>query len=297
MPKVIPIRNAEQRQAAQDFLRGTKPKPAESPLEPGRYTGISFPRYLSDPALSHSGVETYLETVGREVVLVPPQKARYRQLHPEPATAAMRLGSLVHALVLEPDDVANRYLCKSKRAAENKMATAKGIEVVPPDRWSKAHRMRDAVMADPEISTYLELSSGREVVYRWDEEIEGVTVACRCRPDFEFGDEIIFDLKTGFDMSDHGFKVRARKYGFDRGAAWYLKGARERGLPFTRYVFACVESVGSHLTRLYEFGPDDLAEAEEVNDAVLRIHTRCLARNEWPGYPAGITVVQKEGRR
>ena len=108
---------------------------------------ISNADYHADPAISASQLKTVMQS---------PYHYWSRYLDPDRVamvpTAAMRLGSLVHCAVLEPDELSTRYqLAPDRRTKEGKAAVtemaAAGIEAVSETDLAQALQIADAERA------------------------------------------------------------------------------------------------------------------------------------------------------
>jgi hypothetical protein len=162
---------------------------------------ISNADYHADPAVSASHLKTVMQS---------PYHYWSRYLDPDRVamvpTAAMRLGSLTHCAVLEPDELTKRYqLAPDRRTKEGKAAVvemaAAGIEAVSEADLAQALQMADAVRSNSTVA--LLLSNGQaEQSFWWDDIATGMR--CKCRPDW-FDGETIVDLKTCQDASPAGF--------------------------------------------------------------------------------------------
>jgi len=107
------------------------------------------------------------------------------QRQPLEPTAAMRLGSLVHCAVLEPDELLQRYgVCgpRNTKAGKEQAAAmaADGIEAVSEIDMTLALSMAAAVREHPAAA--LLLANGKaEQSFWWDDTNAGLR--CKCRPD------------------------------------------------------------------------------------------------------------------
>jgi hypothetical protein len=125
-------------------------------------------------------------------------------------TSAMRLGSLAHCAVLEPDELSKRYaIAPDRRSNAGKAAAAEmsanGIEAVTESDMALALNMADAVRQHPYAAALL--ADGKaEQSFWWDDKATGQR--CKCRPDWYQGTTIV-DLKTCQDASA-GLRPRLR---------------------------------------------------------------------------------------
>ena len=200
---------------------------------------ISNADYHADPAVSASQLKTVMQS---------PYHYWSRYLDPDRVamtpTAAMRLGSLTHCAVLEPDELTKRYqLAPDRRTKEGKAAVvemaAAGIEAVSEADLAQALQMADAVRSNSTAA--LLLSNGQaEQSFWWDDIATGMR--CKCRPDW-FDGETIVDLKTCQDASAAGFAKAVAAFHYQLQAAHYLCGTLAK-----RFIFVAVEKLAPFAT-------------------------------------------------
>lgn len=231
--------------------------------------------YHADPAISAS----HLHAVARS-----PHHYWSRYLDPnrlpvEP-TAAMRLGTLVHCAVLEPDQLQLRYgVVPDRRSKEGKAAAermaANGIEGVTAGDMMTAQCMADAVHRHPAAAALL--ANGKaEQSFWWDDLPTGMR--CKCRPDWYNGTTIV-DLKTTTDASPAGFARSVVQYRYHVQANHYLAGTFAE-----RFVFIAVEKIYPFAVAVYELDTIAMQHGEALRRADLATIADCRATQEWPGY-------------
>lgn len=243
-------------------------------------------QYHADPALS----------AGR--VITAHQRSWMHAMQPgeRTPTPAMIEGSLLHAMVLEPDAVASRYVARpaglDARTKDGKAwiaeARESGLEVVSADVWARCEGMRAALRAHSLAWMLTYRANDRELSLWWTDETTGICL--KARPDAISGRAVI-DLKRS-DASPDGFRRAAATYRHDMRAAWYLDGAAACGLDVGRYVYIVVEPEPPHAVALYEMSEDDLDLARWRIDKLLEEYAEHQARGEWPGYPTEVQTIE-----
>jgi exodeoxyribonuclease VIII len=232
--------------------------------------------YHADPAVSASHLKAVMQS---------PYHYWSRFVNPQrplvEPTAAMRFGSLVHCVVLEPDETSKRYgVCgprntKAGKEQSEQMAHA-GIEAVTASDMLIANCMADAVRQHPYAAALL--SDGKaEQSFWWDDKATGQR--CKCRPDWYQGTTIV-DLKTCQDASPSAFARACATFGYHTQAAHYLSGLHGAD----RFVFVAVEKTYPYAVGVYELDPDAMAAGAEQCRIGLQTISDCRAINEWPGY-------------
>ena len=248
---------------------------------------ISNADYHADPAVSASHLKTVMQS---------PYHYWSRYLDPDRVamvpTAAMRLGSLTHCAVLEPDELTKRYqLAPDRRTKEGKAAVvemaAAGIEAVSEADLAQALQMADAVRSNSTAA--LLLSNGAaETSHWWDDVATGMR--CKCRPDW-FDGELIVDLKTCVDASPAGFGKSVAAFHYQLQAAHYLAGTLAK-----RFIFAAVEKNYPFGIGVYELDAHALIHGSIARHNALQRIQDCRAIGEWPGYTdGGIQTLQLPG--
>ena len=246
-------------------------------------TDISNADYHADPAVSASHLKTVMQS---------PYHYWSRYLDPDRVamvpTAAMRLGSLTHCAVLEPDELTKRYqLAPDRRTKEGKAAVvemaAAGIEAVSEADLAQALQMADAVRSNSTAA--LLLANGQaEQSFWWDDIATGMR--CKCRPDW-FDGETIVDLKTCQDASPAGFARAVAQWSYQVQAAHYLCGTLAK-----RFVFVAVEKSAPYAVGVYELNTEAMVHGSVLRHNALQRIQDCRAINEWPGYTDGIQTLQ-----
>jgi len=176
----------------------------------------------------------------------------------------LNLGTLVHKMVLEPDDLKNEFaeehfkgcdLNKNskayKEAKADFVAECEGLIVIPTDVWRQAELMADNIMA---IAGGLLQEGVAEESFFVDDKLFDITR--KCRPDYYREDlGIVIDLKTTADGSEHAFAKSLYSYRYHRQAAWYLDTLDKDGINATRFIFITVESKKPYMVDVWEIDP------------------------------------------
>ena len=250
---------------------------------------ISNADYHADPAVSASQLKTVMQS---------PYHYWSAYLNPDRVamvpTAAMRLGSLTHCAVLEPDELTKRYqLAPDRRTKEGKAAVvemaAAGIEAVSEADLAQALQMADAVRSNSTVSSLLS-NGAAETSHWWDDVATGMR--CKCRPDWLSADgETIVDLKTCVDASASGFSSAVGRFSYQLQAAHYLCGTLAK-----RFVFAAVEKSAPYAVGVYELDQEALVHGSIARHNALQRLQDARSINEWPGYTDnGIETISLPG--
>jgi exodeoxyribonuclease VIII len=192
----------------------------------------------------------------------------------------MKLGSLTHCAVLEPDELAKRYgIClprntKAGKEMEGEMIAA-GIEAVTASEMEQAMAMAASVRSHQAAAALLR-DGKAEQSFWWDDTATGLR--CKCRPDWHTGTTIV-DLKTTTDASPRGFAKSVANWRYHVQQSHYLSGTFAE-----RFVFIAVEKTYPYAVGVYEL--DEAAALYGATERRINLQTiaDCRAISEWPGY-------------
>jgi hypothetical protein len=196
---------------------------------------------------------------------------------------AMKLGSLLHCMLLEPTEVDARFVqapdvnLRTKAGKEEAAAFAEanaGKTVVKAEQWQLADTMRIAVQGHP---LAFDLLKGLPE-HKLEGDIEGV-------PFVGYADclgEFVVDVKTTRDASPQGFKREASNFDYHLQAAIYKR------LSGREFKWVAVENVAPFNVAVYT--PSE--EAMEAADAYLC--NLVASWRVWDGAPAGYTLDDLE---
>lgn len=164
-------------------------------------------------------------------------------------TEALRWGTLVHSIILEPAKFLQEVVVMPAGLDEGKGAKARvaefeaqnaGKEVISIEESDSLQAIREAVYADADAGWLLGNKGRAEDSYFWIDRETGVK--CRCRPDFVCDNGFILDLKTTTDVSGWSFGRTAYEYRYDCQSAFYWDGFTEvTGKVPQGFVFIAIE--------------------------------------------------------
>jgi exodeoxyribonuclease VIII len=255
------------------------------------------------PDVDYHAVPAFSASAARMIAKAP---ALYREFvnAPEAPSPAMRFGTLVHAMVLEPDSAADRYVVakqfgRTKAEVEARQAwtaecESRRLTIVAEDDWARAQRAAASVMAHPSASRLL-AHMVREVSVFWTDPEFGIP--CKARLDaWDRRRHIVADLKTCRDASPEGFGKAAWNFGYLMQAAHYRDASvAAYGDPLAAFVFIAVETERPHLCAAYEVGQQEM----EIGAAALRkakaAYADALQTGIWAGYSQFVEPLSLPG--
>ena len=233
--------------------------------------------YHSSPALSASGAKLILKS-----------PAHYRWAMDHPTTSqTFNLGHAVHSLVLGSGRQVVRiyfddYKTKDARLLRDVLLTADAIPLTRPE-WQQVRAMADAVLSHP-LAAALFADGQPELSLFTHDDVTGVEL--RTRPDW-IG-SVIVDLKTTVNANPADFDRIAWTYHYEQQAAWYIDEAARAGVVAddARFLFVNVEKSPPYLVSVTELDAEALRIGRTRNREAIDTFARCIATDEWPGYPA-----------
>lgn len=269
-------------------------------LQPGEgLTHDSLPNadYHAGPGLSVSGAKRLLQTPYHYHALTGSRTAPSKA-----PTAGMVNGTLVHCLVLEPDEFGLRYTVgpegvdvRTKAWKEfGAQALAAGLEVITQAMYERAKGQAEALRLVPAVAELLAEGIAEQSVY-WRDTAHGLLL--KCRPDWRspvaHGKGIVLlDVKTATDASAEGFASACAKFGYYMQDPWYCEGVQAAtGVEVHGMVFGVVESDYPHAAAAYMLSDAARAEGREAAARARSTYAGCITRGEWPGYPQDIQVI------
>lgn len=251
-------------------------------MNAGIVHGMPELEYHAHPALGSTSIRKVLES--------PAKFAEYRK-EPFKPTAAMRLGTAVHAKVLgTPSPVVvldyDNYRTKPAQVERDvAIASGKTPYLAGSDDLTAIDAMAEAVLAHRGARQILETAPGREVSLFTTDPETGVDIKAR----FDvYGDDMCADLKTGEDASPHGFERAIAAHRYDVQQEHYLKVRELLCGDRPPFRFIAVESTRPFLVAVHKL--DD--QWQEIGDkwatAGRRIYRECVDADVWPGYGSDV---------
>lgn len=213
-------------------------------------------------------------------------------------TEAMRIGTLVHAMVLEGKDLRDIYAIKpegmSFSTKEGKAwRDAQTLPILTQDAADGIPRIAEAIARNPDAAAALHGCPVRE---------RGITfqmrgMACKALLDCSGTDGnswAIGDLKTAADASPREFARQAYKMHLDMQAAWYSDGlAAVEGLETPPWFFWIVaEKKSPFFNVLYQPDARMMESGRAKMAKALSRYIRCMETGEWPLPLTGIQTLE-----
>ncbi len=218
---------------------------------------------------------------------------------PRIATPAMKLGSMIHKFVLEPDDFSQSYaLLEEKRTKKGKeLALAceeKGLLTYNSQDKELLDSIEHSLVEDKFAWKYLlskiKNKQGKaEQSFWWTHQATGLP--CKCRCDYVVDDTVI-DLKTCGEggASPDKFVKAIVNFKYHLAAAHYLQGTGAK-----RFIFVAVEKVFPYSVGIYQLSQSFIDKGYELQEQTLQEILEATTTKQWRGYtnacPDGIQTL------
>ena len=255
---------------------------------PGIHANLAGAEYHAIEAMSSSGAKKMLQSPAHYRLM------RDTQIEP---TEAMRIGTAVHTLILEPnraDEVValpevNARTKDGRAELEAWHAANAGKQGFASDTLARIHAAVAAVRAHPGATMLL--SDGEpEVSLLWRD--SQYDVQCKARDDWLRRDGGIVDLKTTRDASADGFGRTIASFMYHVQAAFYWIGHEhlfDRSPEF--FAFVAVETEPPFGVATYVLQSDAIRAGMRHVEVALRRYREALDSGHWPGYAEEIQPI------
>lgn len=211
-------------------------------------------------------------------------KASYGDRPPSPA---MRMGSLIHALVLGGEYVVWPNGDRRGNAWKEFEAEHQGKLIVTAKEYDQAQGAAMAVLASDPAQRVLD-GTEKEVPLEW----EWLGRGCAGRLD-AVGNGKVVELKTSSTSSPGRFSWHALRMCYHAQLAWYLRPAstmptREDGESVKDAYIIAVETAPPHAVTVFHLTDDLLACGDRICRAWMERLLVCEEHDEWPAYAQDI---------
>lgn len=213
----------------------------------------------------------------------------YNKQNPSDPTPAMRLGTITHSAILEPDLFLDTHVampeCDRRTKAGKELYEEFHIKhagkvVMDNKSYHRTFGMVGAVMAHPKARAILHQSRNELSFFS---ELGGVKV--KCRPDILRAGLLAGDLKKTTDASFRAFQKAVATYKMHRQAAFYLDILTQiTGEKYDTFVHISVEEDPPHAVGLYALDEASIDKGREEIHRGLRIYRECSLSGKWPSY-------------
>jgi hypothetical protein len=231
------------------------------------------------------------------------------KIPPKEPTKAMKIGTLVHAAILEPEKIGemyviipdnllsgeNRAISKTEAKDFVKAVKAAGKNAVKAEELAMICAMAESVRST--IGPWLGKSAVTEKTLIWQHPATGIL--CRCKPDWyrptKNGTAIGFDVKTTADISEHGFRNSMESFLYWMQDAHYCEGIEAvTGKPVEQFIFAAVESEEPYQTRTFQLEDEARVAGVEAREQSMLELAECMKSGNyaeaWEGTVTKVSI-------
>jgi len=264
----------------------------------GGWTVSKNDTYHSDHSRISNSMLNVLKTSPQEF----DQRFISRTTEAPEATPAMRFGTLIHCMALEPECFHERFIIKpsgmDRRTKEGKEAysdlIASGKEIIESEDYKVAYNCVRALNAHDQVSSILDpktLPTDRLIEERVDFDFNGVPM--RSKQDLILPSiNLIIDVKTTQAANPIDFAKSVASYGYARQAALYQHAAEQRFGSKFRFLFAVVSKQPPHEVACYELDDDAQQQGLEEAVALTDEYKYRTEKNDWlPFWSKGVVVI------
>lgn len=254
-------------------------------MNPNIYYNLSAENYHKSDGISKSGLDQFRKS---------PAHYKHWLTAEREETPAMRIGTLTHMSVFQPELYADRVVIApivDRRTKEGKSIWEQfkieneGKDIITHDEASQIHAMTQSVRQHPVVKKLLNTGAAEVSLFA---KIDGILM--KGRLDY-VTNETILDLKTTEDATPAGFARSVANYRYHVQAAHYLALGKELGMNLTRFLFIAVEKEAPYAVAVYELDTADLMMAEAERQKQIAMLGNCIAFDSWPSYPSEIKTL------
>lgn len=218
----------------------------------------------------------------------------------EEPTAAMKLGTAIHAAVLEPDllhktCVADPGIDKRSNAGKAEWAAFKaehaGKLILPDDDFQACLQVRDAVLRHPVARGLLSGGKAEQSFFAIDSETGELV---KCRTDYlQDSGALVVDVKSTDDASPTGFAKSVANFRYHIQPPWYFDVLKTAfGEAPANWVFLAVEKKPPYAIGAYFVHPTDVERAREVARRDLARIVECKRAGSFPDFAAEVLPLE-----
>jgi hypothetical protein len=251
-------------------------------------TNMPAAEYHAHPALSRSRLWSFRQSARKF------HAEETGEIEQKEVTEAMNLGSLVHAMVFEPDELHNFKAIPVELLSSDGKATTKAAKLFKEDyadktivtgkSWEAAEQVVKNLRAS-RFNDWLNLKGAqRELSIFWTDEETGLEL--RCRVDLLLpspaGPLFVADLKTTQDASPDGFRWSVKDYGYWLQYAFYADGIEAAtGRRPQEWYFVAAATKPPYEVAFHHFDLTTKATAVEKYRETLRDFARAKETGVW----------------
>ena len=250
----------------------------------------------------YDSIKDALNYSGAKELLYKSPKHYQAWLTKEPSeSAALMIGTAVHAEVLQPDLSSQIYAVapdcdrrtKDGKAIWEAFTQANQGKVIlnaeQGDLVTKVANSCRILMLQNQIK-FVETETMYWEILKFD---DGTSIKIKFAIDAIGEDGYIYDVKTTDDASPLAVKKTIFNYYYFLQAYFYYRGfwMLNPETPPKGFRFIFIEKSPPYAAAIYEVGPNFMALGQEDFYKVCMLYKSCLKAGDWPGYPTEINFI------
>lgn len=243
---------------------------------------LSIKEYLTRDGLSNSMLSK---------IAISPAHFKEYVSNPPKQTEALVFGSLLHCLVLEPDNFDRDFAIEpivNKRTNEGKEILAEfhetnsGKTIVTEEQFNLASILKDKIYEHKKANLLLSGKGENEISLFWED--EDTKIKCKAKLD-RIKSDIIIDLKSARSAKPEIFAKQVYDLGYHRQSAFYLNGFKECYKKEAKgFVFIVVEKEPPYNVAVYEIS-ELFKEVGKIEiSELLQTYKECIEIDNFYGY-------------
>lgn len=195
----------------------------------------------------------------------------YLNQPPEPS-ASMSLGTLVHALVLEPKTALNNFyvIPKGAKTASHEEA-AGGRQIVRAQVLEEAQAIAKAVR---DCKPVVELLDRAATEIELDFDVNGTPA--KARIDGYIPDGTLLELKTSNEIYTRDFVSSIIRYSYDVQCAFYAEALRRNNKPINKVIMIKVTNEAPYIVDVFELDNEFIELGNRKIDRVFHIAAKLI---------------------
>lgn len=218
-----------------------------------------------------------------------PAAYKWARDNDRPDTAALKMGRYIHALIFEPDTIAQDYAVftgDGTRASKEYKAFAAehpGVTIFKSNEVGLMEQTAQAVRAHPLVRPYLDMGGVYEHTLTWTD--EETRLSCKCRLDWYIPEHnILIDFKSAASVDMRRFVSSMMRFGYPGQLAHYSNGIRAvYGKAPDQVILIAAEKSPPFDVLVMPIGDEMRTIAAAHVAELMRKLKTCTDTDEWPG--------------
>lgn len=249
---------------------------------------MSAEEYHAHQAVGSSSLRTLIQQS--------PAHYLWNRENPGESTPAQRLGTIIHAAILEPGLYRESVVVEpefagkgSREAKENWHLENHGKMILKRDQVDMISGILKAISANKKASQLIAAGRAEESLF-WTDPETGIEL--KARPDFFRDAHQVIDVKSTADAGYQSFKKDIGNYMYHVQAAVYLDGASHIfDRKFDEFIILAVEKEPPYAVNCFLLEESAINEGCALYYKALKTLAECMKTGVYPAYPEELQHV------